>query len=183
MPAMPRNIEIKARLPQGVQPLLQRAQALAGRPAHCIEQHDRFYAVPQGRLKLRQADGRAELIQYQRADDTAARASQYLLVPLPDLATAQALHAALAAALGERGSVRKRRWLLLHEEDGLHTRIHLDEVEGLGSFIELEVVLQPGQTDAEGQVRAEALMQALGLQQAERVAGAYLDVAGARASS
>lgn len=178
---MPRNIEIKARLPQGVQAVLSLAQALAGTPAQCIEQHDRFYAAARGRLKLREAEGRAELIQYERADATAARASQYQRVPLPDPAAAQALHAALAAALGERGSVRKRRWLLLHEEAGFHTRIHLDEVEGLGEFIELEVVLQPGQSDAQGQAVAEALMQRLGLQQAERLAGAYLDVAAAAA--
>ena len=70
------------------------------------------------------------------------------------------------------GRVRKQRWLLQAGQ----TRIHLDRVEGLGDFIELEVVLRDGQSDAEGAAIAQALMQALGLADAPRVAGAYLDL-------
>ena len=56
------------------------------------------------------------------------------------------------------------------------TRIHIDRVEGLGDFMGLEVVLRSGQTDAEGDAVAEALMQGLGLAGAERIGGAYLDL-------
>jgi adenylate cyclase class IV len=56
------------------------------------------------------------------------------------------------------------------------TRIHLDAVEGLGDFMELEVVLRDGEPDAAGSAEAEALMQALGLAEAPRLAGAYLDL-------
>lgn len=166
---MPRNIEIKARL-DDLPAVLARAQALADGPPQELRQEDVFYPVSQGRLKLRRlGDGHAELIHYERPDQTAARASQYHRVPVAD---PQALDAALSAALGTSGRVAKRRWLLLKGQ----TRIHLDEVQGLGAFIELEVVLQPGQTDEQGQAQAEALMQALGLQDAVRVAVAYRDL-------
>jgi adenylate cyclase class IV len=166
---MARNIEIKARI-ASVESLLPRARALAGGEPELIEQDDTFFVVPHGRLKLRQfADGSAELIHYQRADTADAKASDYVRVPVPEPA---ALREALTRGCGLLGRVCKRRWLLLSGA----TRIHLDRVEGLGDYMELEVVLRAGQTDVEGAAVAEALMQALGLAAAERAAGAYLDL-------
>jgi adenylate cyclase class IV len=166
---MPRNIEIKARI-ERVETVLPRASQVAGGEPERIAQDDTFFKVPQGRLKLREfADGSAELIHYHRPDHGDARASDYVRVPAPDAA---ALREALARACGVAGRLRKQRWLLLAGA----TRIHLDRVEGLGDFMELEVVLADGQTDAEGIAVAEGLMQALGLGGAERVAGAYLDL-------
>lgn len=171
---MARNIEIKARI-ASVESLLPRACAVAGGEPERIEQDDTFFAVPHGRLKLRQfADGRAELIHYHRADSTDAKASDYVRVPVPDAA---ALREALVRGCGLVGRVRKTRWLLLAEQ----TRIHLDRVEGLGDFMELEVVLRDDQADAEGAAIAEALMRELGLERAERLAGAYLDLLAAKA--
>ena len=166
---MPRNIEIKARI-DSVAALLPRALAVAGGAPEMIEQDDTFFAVPQGRLKLRLfADGSAELIHYRRPDTGEAKASDYVLVAAPDPA---ALREALARACGVLGRVRKRRWLLRAGP----TRIHLDQVEGLGDFMELEVVLAAGQADAEGVAIAERLMRELGLTEAPRIAGAYLDL-------
>ena len=166
---MPRNIEIKARI-DSVDALLPRARAVAGAEPQRIDQDDRFFNVPHGRLKLRRlADGSAELIQYHRPDQSEARASDYVRVPVPD---ADALALALERALGAAGRVRKRRWLLLAGQ----TRIHLDQVQGLGDFMELEVVLRDGQSDAEGQAIAEQLMRELGLSDAPRLSGAYVDL-------
>lgn len=166
---MARNIEVKARI-ASVESLLPRAQALAGQGPTLIAQDDSFFNVPQGRLKLRQfADGSAELIHYHRADTAAAKASDYVRVPVPEPA---ALREALTRACGLRGRVLKQRWLFLVGP----TRIHLDRVQGLGDFMELEVVLAEGMSDAEGSAIAEGLMQALGLTGAERLAGAYLDL-------
>jgi len=171
---MARNIEIKARI-DSVEAMLARAQALAGAAPERIEQDDSFFAVPQGRLKLRQfADGRAELIHYHRVDSAAAKASDYVRVPVPDPA---ALRDALARACGLLGRVRKTRWLLRVGQ----TRVHVDRVENLGDFMELEVVLRPDQADAEGVCIAEALMCELGLEDAERIAAAYLDLLAASA--
>jgi adenylate cyclase class IV len=166
---MPRNIEIKARI-HSVDNLLPRAQAIADTAPTLIEQDDTFFVVPQGRLKLREfSDGGGELIHYHRADSADSKASDYVRVPAPDPA---ALREALARGCGVLGRVQKQRWLLLAGQ----TRIHLDRVEGLGDFMELEVVLQDNQSDADGSAIAEALMQALGLGDAPRIAGAYMDL-------
>jgi len=174
---MPRNIEIKARI-GSVEALRPRAEALAGAPAVLIVQDDSFFRVAHGRLKLREfADGSAELIHYHRPDSTEAKASDYVRVPVQEPA---ALREALVRANGLLGRVQKQRWLCRVGA----TRIHLDRVQGLGDFMELEVVLQDGQSDAEGEAVAEGLMQQLGLghaedpaqNPAERLAGAYLDL-------
>ncbi len=166
---MPRNIEIKARI-TNVEAILPRARQVAGGGPELILQDDTFFSVPHGRLKLREfADGSAELIHYHRPDHGDTRASDYVRVPVPD---AQTLREALARACGTAGRVRKQRWLLRAGT----TRIHLDRVEGLGDFMELEVLLTEAQTDADGTAIAEALMQSLGLAGAERIAGAYLDL-------
>ncbi len=174
---MPRNIEIKARI-ASVQALLPRAQALAGGAAPQLSaQDDTFFSVPQGRLKLREfADGSAELIHYHRGDRPEAKASDYVRVPVPD---APALRQALHRACGTSGRVRKQRWLLLAGQ----TRIHIDEVHGLGPFMELEVVLRDEQSDADGAAIAETLMRELGLADAPRIAGAYLDLLAACAAA
>jgi adenylate cyclase class IV len=165
---MPRNIEIKARLEQP-EAVLERARALADGPAELLEQDDSFFAAPHGRLKLRaHAGGPAELIHYERPDAEQARASDYVRVPVAD---ASALREALARGCGVLGRVRKRRLLLRLGP----TRLHLDRVEGLGDFVELEVVLREGQSDDEGRAIADGWMRSLGLQHAPRLGGAYLD--------
>ena len=80
---------------------------------------------------------------------------------------------ALTRACGAIGRVRKRRLLLMAGQ----TRIHLDRVDGLGDFLELEVVLRDGQSDADGTAIAERLMAALAVAPTDRLAGAYLDLA------
>lgn len=165
---MARNIEIKARI-DSVDALLPRARALGDAEPQTIDQDDTFFAVPNGRLKLRRfAGGSAELIHYDRPDAADAKASDYVRVPVPD---ADALSAALTRGLGQLGRVRKRRLLVLVGQ----TRVHLDRVEGLGDFMELEVVLRDDQSDADGTAVAEELMRSLGLEGAERLAGSYLD--------
>jgi len=173
---MPRNIEIKARV-DAIETLLPHARTLADGEAEVIEQDDTFFHVAQGRLKLREfGDGSAELIHYHRSNGTEARPSDYVRVPVPDAA---ALREALARGCGVLHRVRKRRLLLRLGP----TRLHLDRVEGLGDFVELEVVLRDGQSDAEGRAIAEGWMQRLGLQHAPRLSGAYMDLLRAAAGS
>jgi homotetrameric cytidine deaminase len=134
--AASRNIEVKARDAQPAR-TLELALGLGAEDRGEIAQTDTYFARARGRLKLReQQPGEAELIQYRRADAPAARESEYRRVPAAD---APALREALDAALGTLVVVEKRRRLLLHD----NVRIHLDAVEGLGSFLELEAVAQP----------------------------------------
>jgi adenylate cyclase class IV len=168
-----RNVEVKARIP-GIDALLPTARALANGEAELIVQDDTFFRVPMGRLKLREfGDGSAELIHYLRPDAQAAKLSDYrrlAVEPAP-------MRELLERALGVAGRVVKRRWLLRVGQ----TRIHLDRVAGLGDFMELEVVLRDGQSQADGVAIAEGLMRELGLAQAERIAGAYVDLLAGRA--
>jgi predicted adenylyl cyclase CyaB len=166
---MARNIEIKARIPS-VEALLPVARALADGEPQLIVQDDRFYACARGRLKLRFfCDGSGELIHYHRADETGPKLSDYVRTPTTDVAS---LHEALARGLGEIGRVRKHRLLLKHG----NTRIHLDRVDGLGDFLELEVVLRDGQSSADGQRIVVSLMASLGIAPEQCLAGAYLEL-------
>jgi predicted adenylyl cyclase CyaB len=166
---MPLNIELKAR---AVDPPEQRRiiRELAGSAGELLIQTDTFFHTPNGRLKLREAAGApAELIYYQRADDAGPRLSDYRRQTLEDPAEVKAM---LTAALGVRGVVRKKRRLFLVGR----TRIHLDEVQRLGAFIEIEVVLAPGQQGSEGMQVATDLMQRLGIRGEHLVREAYIDL-------
>ena len=171
---MARNVELKARLGQGVEALVPQVRSLADAPEQRIDQDDTFFGCAHGRLKLRDfGDGRGELIHYERADTEGPKLSDYVRAPTSEPA---ALREALARAHGAIGRVRKIRWLLLVGA----TRVHLDRVEGLGDFMEIEVVLRNGQTIAEGEAIAEALMARLGIRAGQRLAGAYLDLLAAQ---
>ena len=129
------NIELKAHDPHPEE-TLRAALALDGvTDRGVLRQRDTYFAVPDGRLKVREEDGRpALLIPYARADVAGARESSYRLIDVPD---PQALIAALASTVGVRVVVAKQRRLLLWQD----VRIHLDTVEGLGAFVELESVV------------------------------------------
>ena len=82
------------------------------------------------------------------------------------------LRRVLEQALGAAGRVRKERTLYLIGR----TRVHLDRVEGLGDFVELEVVLAEGEAEASGLAEARRLMAALGIDETALIAGAYVDL-------
>jgi predicted adenylyl cyclase CyaB len=171
---MPSNIEIKARV-RDPERLRRLAERLSDTPPELLEQHDTFFPAPRGRLKLRQlSPGSGELIFYSRPDVAGARQSDYLIAQTGSPAD---LRAVLTAALGVKGAVTKTRRLLRVGQ----TRIHLDEVAGLGAFVELEVVLREGQTPEEGRRVARQLMTALGIDESDLVAGAYADLLAADA--
>ena len=166
---MPSNIEIKARV-RNFDEMRERAENLSGLPMQVIKQEDIFFNTEKGRLKLRILDvERAQLIYYTRPDQEGPKRSDYHIYETPDPGN---LKRVLELAYGIRGVVRKTRYLYIVGQ----TRVHLDDVEGLGPFMELEVVLQEGQSDAEGQIIAEGLMSSLGVERSDLLEGAYLDL-------
>jgi len=164
-----RNVECKARA-RDLAAVESRAARLATQGPLDLEQDDTFFATATGRLKLRQFSAeRGELIFYQRPDTDGPRLSSYVLAPTTAPAS---LREALGRALGIVGRVVKRRRVYLVGR----TRVHLDRVEGLGDFVEIEVVLAAGEPAADGETEARRLMQSLGIRDEDLVAGAYLDL-------
>jgi predicted adenylyl cyclase CyaB len=163
------NIEIKAKAgdPAHLRCILEE---LCTAPAEAIPQEDIFFQTGNGRLKLRilRADY-GELIYYERDNVTGPKRSSYLITPCADPASLTVL---LSAALGTRGVVRKHRQLYRIG----NTRVHLDHIDGLGCFVELEVVLNESQTSEEGQSIAEEIMKRLGICEADLVGEAYIDL-------
>jgi predicted adenylyl cyclase CyaB len=146
-----------------------RVAAIADHAPEMLEQEDVFFTVPLGRLKLRMQNGATELIYYLRENSSGPRQSNYLRIPIPDPAATRAM---LALVHGERGIIRKTRWLYLVGQ----TRIHLDRVENLGDFLELEVVLRDDQSLDEGTVIARDLIARLDIRNDDLVDRAYVDL-------
>ena len=166
---MARNIEIKARV-SDPDVLRERARNLVGADPEILIQRDTFYHSPQGRLKLREIDGKAaELIYYQRPDQPGPKQSEYTVTPVSDPAS---MHELLERALGKKAVVAKRRELFLAGQ----TRIHLDTVGGLGCFLELEVVLSDSDTAEAGARIARDLMTRLGIRDEDLLEQAYVDL-------
>lgn len=170
---MARNVEIKARV-DSLARIAERAAAIADQGPIPLTQDDTFFSCPNGRLKLRKlADDAGDLIFYQRGDITGPKTSHYLISRThePDQ-----MLVVLSAALPTIGRVRKQRTLYLVGR----TRIHLDQVEGLGDFIELEVVLRDGEDEQQGVEEAHALLRTLKVDTSKLLPGAYLDLLSSR---
>jgi predicted adenylyl cyclase CyaB len=166
---MPRNIEIKARI-DSVESLAPRAAAVATQGPVEIAQDDTFFRCESGRLKLRSFSAtEGELIFYRRANAQGPKESFYVRTPVDDPVS---LRECLGLAYGLVGRVVKQRTLYLAGR----TRVHLDRVEGLGHFLELEVVLQENESAEAGVQEAHALMARLGVQTSQLVEAAYVDL-------
>jgi predicted adenylyl cyclase CyaB len=173
---MQRNFELKARLADRTR-AYERALPLATAPAETIHQKDTYFAVPHGRLKLRVMNGeQVELIFYLRPDEATPKLSHYRRVPLDD---EYPMAAILSAQFGVRNVVVKERTVLIAGD----ARIHFDRVQGLGDFIELEVVLEEGTPDEYGKRRAGDLIEHLGIPPSSFVAPSYTDLLAARGQS
>jgi predicted adenylyl cyclase CyaB len=172
---MSTNIEIKARV-RDFADLCKIAERLSDTPVQVIKQVDTFFITSKGRLKLRELQSMpAQLIYYERLDLEGPKRSDYYIFETSDSVT---LKQVLGFALGIRGTVRKVRRLYMLG----NTRLHLDEVDGLGSFVELEVVLKPDQSEAEGQAIADDLISRLGIDRSDLLQAAYIDLLESSAS-
>jgi predicted adenylyl cyclase CyaB len=164
-----RNIEIKARIPS-VEAVTPKVAALATEGPLEIAQDDTFFRCETGRLKLRiHSDGTGELIFYRRANSLGPKESFYLRSAT---STPHTLRESLALACGEIGRVRKHRCVFFVGR----TRVHLDRVEGLGDFLELEVVLTESEPSDLGVGEAQDLMQKLGIGESQLIEAAYVDL-------
>jgi predicted adenylyl cyclase CyaB len=163
-----RNIEIKARVPD--QSHVRDYMRATGTQHETQYQRDVFFHASHGRLKLRCfRDGTGVLVAYDRPDSAGPKLSDYTLAPVAEAASCEQ---ALTRSLGVRGIVEKKREIAIVGQ----TRIHLDEVRDLGLFLELEVVLLPGQDRVAGESIANNLMRNLKIEPADLLEHAYIDM-------
>ncbi len=175
-----RNLELKVQCPDAaLDEMIPLLAAQVRAPIRRFHQIDTYFRVARGRLKLREfrddADSaqieRAELIAYARPTDDGSRWSSYQVIPIAAVA-ASALLAGLLMTHDRLTVVDKVRQVALVGQ----TRVHLDRVAGLGSFIELETVIST-QSDAEAAAKHAAVIVLLGLAAHPSVAGSYSDLA------
>ena len=138
-------------------------------PEHVL-QDDTFFSCPNGRLKLRTLrNSHGVLIYYRRADELGPKPSFYVHSETSD---PDGLRSVLTDAYGEVGRVRKHRTLFHIGQ----TRVHLDSVDGLGEFLELEVTVGDGMEPDAAVSEAHRLVAALGIEEAALIKGAYVDL-------
>lgn len=162
-----RNIEIKAHL-RDWDTAVETCLSLNTVNKGILRQVDTYFNVPEGRLKLREAEpGGCELIYYHRPEVVEPKSSEYQLQEVPP-----ALKDFLATALGVNAVVDKERHLYLWR----NVRIHLDQVQGLGRFIEFEAVLSEFYDEEDSRENIRKLLREFALESTDLLAASYQDM-------
>ena len=161
------NLEIKAHC-RDLPAAREAARAVATEHIGVDRQVDTYFVTRAGRLKLRESSlSGGQLVPYLRPDQTGPRRADYAIVPVEDPSSVKAL---LTALLGVHRVVTKRREIFLCD----NVRIHLDRVESLGDFLELEAVFDGSpQAERAQHAKVERLMDALAISKADLIDTSY----------
>lgn len=164
------NIEIKAKCfhPEKVEAFLLSNNATFVGLDH---QKDTYFNVPAGRFKLRQGNIENSLIYYQRPDQEGPKQSDFSLSKISDgVATEQVL----ARALGVKVVVDKYRKIFYIQ----NVKFHIDEVPGLGSFVEIEAgnLADPSKTIDDLKAQCDFYMEAFGVREEDLMQNSYSDM-------
>jgi predicted adenylyl cyclase CyaB len=164
-----RNLEFKTRL-DDPRPVMRRARELGADLWGDLRQTDTYFQTARGHLKLRETPGfQAELVFYSRDELAPHRPSDYEVAHTPD---ADAVRVVLKEAFGVLAVIRKRRTLLLLDT----TRLHFDNVEGLGGFLEIEAPLKADSDEDSVKLHLDAMLRDLGLDWSDCIRASYLDL-------
>jgi adenylate cyclase, class 2 len=147
----------------------RRAETIGFSMRTSLNQRDTFFVIAQGKLKLREEAEGAMLIHYGRAGEGGLEVSDYEIVPVANPAP---LREMLTAALGVLAEVRKQRTLLMRR----NVRLHLDRVDSLGSFGEIEAVIAAGETSALYQMEVAELLSALEIDADKLIRKSYFEL-------
>lgn len=150
-----KNLEAKFRLADHAD-AEARAAALGYTRRAILNQRDTFFRVANGKLKLREENGSANLIYYGRSGSGTLMLSEYEIARVADpLRTLRIL----AEALGPIAVVEKVRTLMMRD----NVRLHLDRVAGLGDFGEIEAVIAEGDDPERSRGAVDEILTALGV--------------------
>lgn len=162
---MPFNVEVKARTdsPERVREILKRrGAAFVG--LDC--QVDTYFRVPRGRLKLREGDIENYLVFYERTDKKGPKESKVLLYSHPG----PELKEILVRAIGVLGVVEKDREIYYID----NVKFHIDRVDGLGSFVEIEAISR--EREERLYVQVKEYIRLLGVKEEDLVPCSYSDM-------
>lgn len=164
-----RNLEAKFPLDDS-RKARDRAVVIGYRQRSVLHQRDTFFRCASGKLKLREEEGRAMLIYYGRRTADALQLSTYEIVENVDPENTRAM---LAAALGVIAEVRKERTVLMRA----NVRLHLDRVEELGEFGEIEAVIPEGSDPECSRAAVDELLVALQVSRETLIDVSYFELA------
>jgi predicted adenylyl cyclase CyaB len=163
-----RNVEAKFKL-MDRQRMLERALEIGFTPSGELLQRDTFFMTASGKLKLREEPGRAHLIHYARRTASGFDLSDYEIAPVIE---PERIRTILSAALGVLAEVKKRRVVLTRQ----NVRLHIDSVESLGEFGELEAVLAEGESEQANRKRLADLLEQLGVDADALIRASYFEL-------
>jgi predicted adenylyl cyclase CyaB len=132
-----KNVELKIQVNnfKEIRSLLKSIQA---KSVNRLNQVDTYYHYHKGRIKIRENNRLIfQLIYYERPDKNSSRVSNYEIIDIKP-GQVKNLKTIFYKLLGEKAIIKKVRDLWIYK----HTRIHLDKVEKLGNFLELETVVK-----------------------------------------
>lgn len=173
LPPVMQNVEYKAELRD---PALARTicGSIGAEPVGSFHQTDTYFRVPDAKLKKREVPGAAtEYIFYNRPNRTRPKLSSYTLYT-----EAQAIERFGATPLPVWVVVRKTRELHMYKG----VRVHLDEVDGLGHFVEFEAIVTSAHNLADCHKLVDELRRAFGPAMGEPIACGYAELLAADAS-
>lgn len=162
------NVEAKFKLANLVH-AREVAARLGFEASGILSQRDTFFQVAHGKLKLREEAAGAWLIHYRRRREGGLELSDYEIVPVPEPTRTRSM---LASALGIMAEVRKERTLLMRG----NIRLHLDRVEGLGDFGEIEAVLESGEISESNRDAVREILSALDINERDLIGVSYFEM-------
>jgi len=130
------NVEIKAKCQNPIQ-LHEKLISLGAEYKGKDHQIDTYFHCQNGRLKLRSGNIENSLIFYKREDKAESKESQ---IVLDKLTPGHNIKDVLTASYGISVEVDKLRGIYFID----NVKFHIDEVKGLGSFMEIEAIDETG---------------------------------------
>ena len=135
-------------------------------------QIDTYFGVSEGRLKLREGSIENALIYYVRPDQAGPKKSD---VRLYKTAENSGLKAILLSFLNVMVIVDKRREIWFID----NVKFHIDQVEGLGSFVEIEAISEDGTTPEETlNEQCDHHLRGIGIRKEDLLTSSYSDMLG-----
>jgi len=162
------NLEAKFRL-SDLDRARRQAESIDYQFKATVRQRDTFFRVNEGKLKLREEESGAWLIYYGREDSRHLKLSSYEIVPIAEPEETREI---MTRALGTIATVRKTRILMVRD----HIRLHLDRVDGLGEFGEIEAVLGEHGDPEASRPAVDELLSALDVNRDNLIAESYFEM-------